>query len=80
MGLIPPEGILIGFLLSLPAILGGFAGTTPLDTVLIRFVVAIVGASIAVNTLRSMLRSYAATPTAAPDRRRPHDSISTDLE
>ena len=79
-GLIPPEGILIGFLLSLPAILGGFSGVVPLDTVLVRFLIAVVGASVAVNIVRSMFRSYAAHPGAAPERRRSSSSTPTDLE
>ncbi len=79
-GLIPAEGVLIGFLLSLPAILGGFSGAVPLDTVLIRFLVAVVGASVAVNVIRSMFRSYAAHPGAAPERRRSTSPTTTDLE
>ena len=79
-GLIPPEGILLGFLLSLPAILGGFSGTVPLDAVLLRFLVAVVGASVAVNVVRSMVRSYAAHPGTAPERRRSTGPTTTDLE
>ena len=72
--LIPVEGVFIGFLLAFPAIRAGFSGTLALDTVLLRLILGVLGASIAVNVIRAIVRSYASKPNAMQDRRRPEAS------
>jgi len=65
---IPAEGVLVGAVLSYPAIRAGFAGSLSLDAVLFRFLVAVLVASVACQALRSLFGAYA--HHEQPDRRR----------
>jgi hypothetical protein len=65
---IPAEGVLVGALLSYPAIRAGFAGSLSLDAVLFRFLVAVLVASVACQALRALFGAYA--QHEPPDRRR----------